>query len=113
MYAGSIPTRASIFRPGGEIGRHRRLKISRAQACTGSSPVPGTTLVVHFKPREFWLSGFFVVWDLLISLPRSVPLFFSMSLYELLCALLAVHLMPVRILNFRGRVFSLICNLKS
>ena len=28
--------------PGGEIGRHRRLKISRLNGCTGSIPVPGT-----------------------------------------------------------------------
>jgi hypothetical protein len=28
--------------PGGEIGRHRRLKISRQKCCTGSIPVPGT-----------------------------------------------------------------------
>ena len=30
VYAGSIPTPASIFCPGGEIGRHKGLKIPRA-----------------------------------------------------------------------------------
>ena len=29
--------------PGGGIGRHRRLKISRSQGRAGSSPAPGTT----------------------------------------------------------------------
>ena len=28
--------------PDGEIGRHKRLKISRPQGCAGSIPVPGT-----------------------------------------------------------------------
>ena len=43
MYAGSIPTPASIFfRPDGEIGRHKRLKISRSQERAGSIPAPGT-----------------------------------------------------------------------
>jgi FAD-dependent urate hydroxylase len=30
-------------RPGGEIGRHKGLKIPRPKGCTGSTPVPGTT----------------------------------------------------------------------
>ena len=29
--------------PGGEIGRHKRLKISRSQGHAGSIPAPGTT----------------------------------------------------------------------
>ena len=29
--------------PGGEIGRHKGLKIPRGQPCAGSSPAPGTT----------------------------------------------------------------------
>ena len=32
----------SINRLGGEIGRHKRLKISRQKWRTGSIPVPGT-----------------------------------------------------------------------
>ena len=30
------------YRPDGEIGRHKRLKISRLNGRTGSIPVPGT-----------------------------------------------------------------------
>ena len=33
---------ASILRPDGEIGRHRRLKISRLNGRAGSIPAPGT-----------------------------------------------------------------------
>ena len=53
VYAGSIPTPASIVSvaiaakapihcPDGEIGRRKRLKISRRQLRAGSSPAPGT-----------------------------------------------------------------------
>ena len=33
-----------ITRPGGEIGRHKRLKISRLYGRAGSIPAPGTKL---------------------------------------------------------------------
>ncbi len=47
VYAGSIPTSASnilaiLDRPDGEIGRHKRLKISRPQGRAGSIPARGT-----------------------------------------------------------------------
>ena len=47
MYAGSIPTPASIFvlGPDGEIGRHKRLKISRSLERAGSIPAPGTNKI--------------------------------------------------------------------
>ncbi len=32
--------------PDGEIGRHRRLKISRLNRCVGSSPTLGTTYIL-------------------------------------------------------------------
>lgn len=41
--------------PGGGIGRHRRLKISRSQDCAGSSPAPGTNqkhLTLHYYHRN-------------------------------------------------------------
>ena len=41
-YLGSTPGRASNFRPGGEIGRHKGFKIPRRTRCAGSSPAPGT-----------------------------------------------------------------------
>ena len=51
LYAGSIPTPASILNvikwlsckcPGGGIGRHKGLKIPRRKLRAGSSPAPGT-----------------------------------------------------------------------
>ena len=47
VYAGSIPTSASTYHrfidcPDGEIGRHKRLKISRPQGRAGSIPARGT-----------------------------------------------------------------------
>jgi len=33
--------------PGGEIGRHKRLKISRSQGRAGSIPAPGTIYSVN------------------------------------------------------------------
>jgi hypothetical protein len=44
VYAGSIPTLASIFTsgPGGGIGRRNGLKIRYSKECAGSSPAPGT-----------------------------------------------------------------------
>ena len=45
VYAGSIPTLASIFfmsRPGGGIGRHWGLKIPCSKERAGSSPALGT-----------------------------------------------------------------------
>jgi hypothetical protein len=33
---------ASLFSPGGGIGRRSRLKICRPQGCIGSTPIPGT-----------------------------------------------------------------------
>ena len=51
LYAGSIPTPASInligkiyfeASPGGGIGRHKGLKIPRRKLRAGSSPAPGT-----------------------------------------------------------------------
>ena len=45
MYAGSIPTLASIFStpcPGGGIGRRCGLKIHFEKSSAGSSPAPGT-----------------------------------------------------------------------
>ncbi len=44
VYAGSIPTLASIFSscPGGGIGRRNGLKIRYSKECAGSSPAPGT-----------------------------------------------------------------------
>ena len=51
LYAGSIPTPASILDmpynhffvcPGGGIGRHKGLKIPRGKLRAGSSPAPGT-----------------------------------------------------------------------
>jgi hypothetical protein len=36
-------------RPGGEIGRHKGLKIPRPQGHTGSIPVPGTTSFSRFS----------------------------------------------------------------
>ena len=46
VYAGSIPTLASIFlvSPGGGIGRRNGLKIRYSKECAGSSPAPGTNL---------------------------------------------------------------------
>ncbi len=66
VYAGSIPTPASIshdsvaissivdavIRPDGEIGRRKRLKISRGQPRAGSSPAPGTTFSLVFPIRS-------------------------------------------------------------
>jgi hypothetical protein len=45
VYAGSIPTLASIYlsRPGGGIGRRNGLKIRYSKECAGSSPAPGTS----------------------------------------------------------------------
>ena len=66
--AGSIPTPASNKRPlgcpGGEIGRHKGLKIPRLNGCTGSIPVPGTISWVGW--RRIYLA------DSLIRNPRSV-----------------------------------------
>ena len=54
VYAGSIPTSASIDNlylyvcyvcPGGGIGRHKGLKIPRRQLRAGSSPALGTKLL--------------------------------------------------------------------
>jgi hypothetical protein len=42
----------AVLSPDGEIGRHKRLKISRPQGCTGSIPVPGTTSAP--KEAEAW-----------------------------------------------------------
>jgi hypothetical protein len=36
-----------IARPGGEIGRHKRLKISRLYGRAGSIPAPGTSLKIN------------------------------------------------------------------
>ena len=38
----TAPSSATISRPGGEIGRHKRLKISRLYGRAGSIPAPGT-----------------------------------------------------------------------
>ena len=45
-----------VHRPGGEIGRHKRLKISRQQWRTGSIPVSGTMTFTRrslFHPASF------------------------------------------------------------
>ncbi len=58
VYAGSIPTPASIFLvyqlvlcPGGEIGRHKGFKIPRSFERAGSSPAPGTTVLSSLYQR--------------------------------------------------------------
>ena len=55
VYAGSIPTSASnilaiLDRPDGEIGRHKRLKISRPQGRAGSIPARGTNIAFNTLP---------------------------------------------------------------
>lgn len=40
---------AQRYRPNGEIGRRRRLKISRSKGRAGSSPASGTTIHAGFK----------------------------------------------------------------
>ena len=44
---GSIPFSASNSSPGGEIGRHKGLKIPRRKLRAGSSPAPGTILIYN------------------------------------------------------------------
>ena len=41
----TAPSSAIISRPGGEIGRHKRLKISRLYGRAGSIPAPGTNKI--------------------------------------------------------------------
>ena len=51
-----MPTLKKTSRcPSGGIGRHRRLKISRSQDRSGSSPLSGTTLLplAIFQPSDF------------------------------------------------------------
>ena len=52
VYAGSIPTLASIFSrcPGGGIGRRNGLKIRYSKECAGSSPAPGTMKIILALP---------------------------------------------------------------
>jgi hypothetical protein len=38
---------AQFISPGGGIGRRKGLKIPRSQGCTGSSPVPGTSIKIR------------------------------------------------------------------
>ena len=54
-YLGSIPGPASKFhalRPDGEIGIRKRLKISRSKDHAGSSPAPGTKLIIYNTPQH-------------------------------------------------------------
>ena len=50
-----------VFCPGGEIGRHKGLKIPRLYGCTGSIPVPGTNWLIQrslfhmFAGSRTWL----------------------------------------------------------
>ncbi len=46
---------AVISRPGGEIGRHKRLKISRLYGRAGSIPAPGTKF--RFKINAYVLKA--------------------------------------------------------
>ena len=56
MQAAVVAAAAETLCPGGGMGRHRRLKISRLYGCAGSSPAPGTITAFalysyNFKPR--------------------------------------------------------------
>ena len=62
-----------MFCPDGEIGRRKRLKISRGQPRAGSSPAPGTISVVLLPLQLFFFSHLFPV-SVFFTRPFTAPI---------------------------------------